>query len=502
MGFFDHTKPVGSGIWESVGFWAKNLFFFATALVSSISLYDSSLISMPRAIDWVTAYTLFDTTLYKLNWDIRVHHAIVLTVSLYNTIYGQEWDPYYVNMMYKIFLYTEVSSVTLGIQTIFNRLLIEGKDPRTISKPIKITSTIIQLLFALSFYAVRIHYYTKHFIFNHDLIDYIGRFCWEQESYPMEAPITYGVVMIPMLSLFALNAYWFNIMVKTIVKATGLKALIGKISRAHYERILTYTLFSTSIAVSYLYCTQGPTFKVDYYYDMVGTFLLGIASAIYHNFYERYYRDDQMLIDFDFDQVVGQHKMVTFIDQMMIHLRMIMMPISNFGMFSIVPQISQIVHLFTFGLFSFKLFKIEEEQKYYEKKYPKDGKNSEDSEDESDSIYKRFLMDSVVIPEIYDSISFASGISFTLDNLFISFLNPLTVNTYYTQFNFVLFVLIALGFIIKPFYEANQVYIHLLLILQSFVLVYINFTDSSRDDYQETHILHSLDPFIENDTWM
>lgn len=469
MGIFDHTKPVGNGLWESVGFWAKNLFFFATALVSSISLYDPSMISMSHAIDWVTAYTLFDTTLYRLNWDIRVHHAIVLTVSLYNTIYGQEWDPYYVDMVYKIFLYTEVSSVTLGIQTIFNRLYMDGKDPKTISKPVKTASTIIQLLFAISFYAVRIHYYTKHFIFNHDLINYIGRFCWEQESYPMEAPITYGVVMIPMLSLFALNAYWFNIMVKTIIKATGLKTLIGKYSRAHYEKILTYTLFFTSIAVSYLYCTQGSTFKVDYYYDMVGTFLLGIASAIYHNFYERYYRDDHMLIHFDFDQVVEQHKMITFLDQMMIHLRMVLMPISNFGVMSMIPRISQIVHLLTFGLFSFKLFKIEEEQKFYEKRYPKDSE---------DSIYKRFLIDTVVIPEIYDSISFASGISFTLDNILISFFNPHTVNTYYTQFNFVLFVLIALGFMIRPFYEANQVYIHLLLILQSFVLVGINLQTS------------------------
>lgn len=469
MGFFDHTKQVGSGLWDSIGFWAKNLFFFATALVSSISLYDPSMISMSRGTDWITAYTLFDTTLYKLNWDVLVHHAIVLTISLYNAIYGAQWDSHYVNMVYKIFLYTEVSSVTLGVQTIFNRLYIDGKDPKTITKPVKVVSTIIQLLFALSFYAVRIHYYTKHFIFNHDLIDYIGRFCWSQENYPMEAPITYAVVMIPMLSLFALNAYWFNIMVKTIVKATGLKARIGKVSRAYYERILTYTLFFTSIAVSYLYVTQSSTFKNDYYYDMVGTFALGIASFIYHNFYERYYRDNQLFIKYDFDQVVGQHKMVTFIDQMMIHLRIVLTVVSKNG-FGMITELSATIHLITASIFLYSIDLIDEKIESYQRSFPR--KMIDEKED--DIAYQVRVCNDGVVPKIYQAISLCSGVTFVVDNMIIVFLIADTYNTYYTHFNFILFVLIALGFIIKPFYEANQVYIHLLLILQSFVLAGIN----------------------------
>ena len=473
MGLFDDRKLAGSGLWESMGFWAKNLFFFATALVSSISLYNPSMISMSRAIDWITAYTLFDTTLYRLNWDIRVHHAIVLIISLYNSIYGAKYDPHYSNMVYKIFLYTEVSSVTLGIQTIFNRLYIDGKDPKTISKPVKVVSTIIQLLFALSFYAVRIHYYTKHFIFNHDLIDYIGRFCWIQESYPMEAPITYGVVMVPMLSLFALNAYWFNIMVKTIVKATGLKTLIGKTSRSYYERILTYTLFFTSIAVSYIYVTQSITFKVDYYYDMVGTFLLGLASAIYHNFYDRYYRDDQLFIKNGFEKVVKDQKRVTFLDQMMIHLRMVLMVASKNG-FGMITELSATVHIVSSSIFVYMIDLIDEKIESYQGSFPRKMIDEEKDKKEDYIAYQVRVCNNGVVPLMYRAISLCSGVTFVLDNIVIVFLNTDTYNTYYTQFNFVLFVLIALGFIIKPFYEANQVYIHLLLILQTFVLAGIN----------------------------
>ncbi len=465
---FDHTKKVGTSLWESTGFWVKNLFFFATAIVSTISLYDDQIITKPTAVNWVTAYTLFDTVLYRLNWDVSLHHAIVLSVSSYNFIYGSQWDPYYADMMFKIFLYTEVSSVWLGVRTIFDRLLIEGKEGTKISKPVTIASTMIQLLFALSFYAVRIDYYTRNFILNHDLIDYVGKICWTHQSYPMESIICYAWVMVPMMSLYGLNMYWFNLMIKTIVKAMGLKEVIGKTSRAHYENILTYTLLVTSIGVSYTYISPSDTFKERYYYDMIGTFALGIASFIYHRHYAQYYEEGEIYyIEYDFDQVVRQHKMVTILDQLMIHLRMLLILSSNYGFESIIARVSMYIHLVMFGGLFYKVWRIEEEERYYEKKYPIES-------DLTSMNYHRRINDTIIIPEMMRVISIFSGITFVVDNLLTCFGNIETFNTFWPQVNFILFILIALGFIIRPFYEANQIYIHVLLILQSFALVYIN----------------------------
>jgi hypothetical protein len=256
------------------------------------------------------------------------------------------------------------------------------------------------------------------------------------------------------MGFFGLNIYWFTVMIKILYKKSGLKNVVEKINHSFFENILTYTLFITSLYMIYLYTIQN-SYKPNYKYDIIGTFILGIASMIYHNYYAYFYKNKDKICNHEIEVENESKKIVfyTLIDQICIKIRSFLMIYSLYGN-SIQFNTSFILHLISAIPLVY----------YFYQDYEKIIKNKKINTNEPKEKINLF------INHLYKHISIYSGFTFVIDNIFISLKDNHNV---YCKYNALLAIIISSGFFVKPFYEANQLYIHVLLILQSIVLGYI-----------------------------
>jgi hypothetical protein len=426
---------------NDLSFWIKNVFFFIVAITSFISLYGNQIISYTTSINLISSYALFDILFYKLPNDLIVHHLLVFYVTYYNYSYNYLYEINYLNTMTETCLYYEISSVFMALQTIHDKVIPKKDKNHTI------LSTILQILFITTFYKYRIENFFHHFLLNSDLHNHIHDIC--KDDFLCKSHV-YKIYM----GFFGLNIYWFTVMIKILYKKSGLKNVVEKINHSFFENILTYTLFITSLYMIYLYTIQN-SYKPNYKYDIIGTFILGIASMIYHNYYAYFYKNKDKICNHEIEVENESKKIVfyTLIDQICIKIRSFLMIYSLYGN-SIQFNTSFILHLISAIPLVY----------YFYQDYEKIIKNKKiNTNDPKEKI-------NLFINHLYKHISIYSGFTFVIDNIFISLKDNHNV---YCKYNALLAIIISSGFFVKPFYEANQLYIHVLLILQSIVLGYI-----------------------------
>ena len=411
-------------------FLIKNTFFFFVAISSFISLYDKEIISYTTSTNLVSSYATFDLLFYKLSPDLIIHHILVLYVTFYNYYYGYLYETNYRDLMIEICLYFEISSIFMAFQTIHDKLLPKKDKNHTI------LSMLLQFLFMGTFYKYRIENFYKEFVLNSDLHNHIYDICEKSENSILCKSHTYNIY----IGFFMLNIYWFTIMIKILYKKSGLKDIFKKLSISFFENILTYTLLLTSLYMIYFYTILND-YKPLYLYDIIGTFILGIASMKYHQFYAYFYQLKESEYS---NKLLYNMNFYTVIDQLCIKLRCILVIYSIYG-FSNKFIISALLHSICGSLFVYKSIKR--------------------CKREDDDIDKKIVYN--YIENIYQNISLCGGLTFIIDNIIISTKNNENI---YCKYNVLLGILIAMGFFIQPFYEINQVYIHILLIIQSYLL--------------------------------
>ncbi len=141
---------------------------------------------------------------------------------------------------------------------------------------------------------------------------------------------------------------------------------------------------------------------------------------------------------------IKEIKKYTLFDQLSIHLRSSVITYGVYGN-SKLFYISLIFHILT-------------------------SKQLYDDLNDSTKIHKDIPIDTI-ISNINNSVHFNLGATFLYDNLLVSFYNFFD---YHCQVNLLIGMFMAGSFFIRPFYEANQIYVHLLIILQAIVLSIIN----------------------------
>jgi hypothetical protein len=413
-------------------FWIKNTFFFIVAITSFTSLYDNQLVSYTTSINLIFSYAIFDILFYKLPTDLIIHHLLVLYITYYNYYYKHLYNNFYYDIMIETCLYYEISSVFMALQTIHDKVVPQKNKNHTI------LSTIFQILFMTTFYKYRIENFYNNFLLNADLHNHIYTIC--KDDFLCKSHV-YKIYM----GFFGLNIYWFTIMIKVLYKKSGLKNVVEKLNHSIFEDILTYTLFITSLYMIYFYTIKN-SYQTNYKYDIFGTFILGIASMMYHHYYSYFYKNH---ICNSLMSIQNESKKILFytlFDQICIKLRCILVIYSIYGN-STEFNTSLVLHLISSIPLVYHSY--EDYIKIIENK------------NESKEIIQLF------INHLYKHISIYSGFTFVIDNILISIKDN---NNIYCKYNVLLGLLISAGFFVKPFYEANQVYIHILLILQSIVL--------------------------------
>ncbi len=426
-------------------FWLKNSFFFLVALSSFTSLYDKEIVSYTTSTNLISVYATFDLLFYKLSPDLIVHHILVIYITLYNYFYKDLYQPEYRDLMIEICLYFEISSIFMVFQTIHDKL-VPNKN-----KNHQILSTILQFVFMGTFYKYRIENFYKEFVLNSDLHTHIYDVCENSANSFLCRNHAYNIY----IGFFMLNIYWFTIMIKVLYKKSGLKNILEKINFSFYENILSYTLFFTSLYMIYFYTILN-SYQPLYFYDMIGTFILGIASMKYHQFYAYFYKLKE---DKYSKELLYNINYYTIIDQLCIKLRCALVIYATYG-FSISSLISTILHTIFGSLF---VYKSMNNYKSIHNVHLSAGDHMEYQNEKH--IDKKII--STYIQQIYQNISLCGGLTFIIDNIIMSTKSNENI---YCKYNVLLGILITMGFVVKPFYEINQIYIHILLILQFCVL--------------------------------
>ncbi len=413
-------------------FYIRNIFFFIVAITSFISLYDNTIVPCFTSVKLIASYATFDLLFYKLNYDLIIHHLLVIYIYFYNHFYSELYDIEYLNKMYELCLYFEISSLFMFFQTIHDKLVpIKNKNHT-------ILSTILQFLFMTSFYKYRVENFYKEFVLNSDLHNYIKNVC-EKSSNPH---LCKTLLYIDYIGFFMLNIYWFSIMIKVLYKKSGLKNILEKIGFTLFENILTYTLLFTSFYMIYFYTILN-NYKTNYIYDIIGTFILGMASMNYHIFYSYFYELKENEYSKNTLYNINYH---TIIDQLSIKLRCLLIIYAGFG-YSHQFLLSLFLHTIFGSLFVYKSV------------------NNYKSILNEKEIDKKLVND--YIGKTYQNISLCGGLTFIIDNIITCTKSNENI---FCKYNVLLGILITMGFFVKPFYEINQIYIHILLIIQSYVL--------------------------------
>jgi hypothetical protein len=235
-------------------------------------------------------------------------------------------------------------------------------------------------------------------------------------------------------------------MTKIIVKSSGLKSIISKIKTSTYENILGYTLYTKSLFVSLsymLYKLNYAKYHHDHFLDSICVFALSVASMYCHHTWRNVYKKIEQNKKIDENDIYMIQK-YTFIDQLCIHIRSAAI---TFG-------------IYNHSLFSYSsiLFHTLTVKQLYDDIY------------DMKEVHKEVEINKL-ISYINNSVHFNLGATFLYDNVLVSFYNFFD---YYCQSNLLLGMFIAGSFFIRPFYEANQIYVHLLLTIQAIILSILN----------------------------
>lgn len=380
---------------------------------------------------YITLYTLIcylsiDTLFIQLKKiDMFIHHYLTISSCIYVLLYTDLHTNIYST---KQLLLTETSSILLGL-TYFTK------------KSNKILSTSINLLFLLSFLKLRIYHFSKNIIFN----DYY----YESLEYN-SSEYRKGWVYRNTFGLYAIQLYWVIILLKIAVKP-----FFSKIKLYTSEYILQYTYILNVLTSSATYAIiMKPQDKITYYnyrvIDVISNILLAISSYYFHNHQYKiaYANNDVYIIE------NNVHKKYLLIDIFTINIRVLTQIFVNLNMHNIFHDS---YHILIYGIILSTITLVIIDNIYYlHIKYNYTIKHN-----------------TMLLLKIAINITPIYGIIMSLYN--ISDIN-----------NILLIVIpcyiIILISVIIPFYNANLIFVHLLMCFINYRLVVNNY-DYIKNNY-------------------
>lgn len=406
-----------------------SIFFISVfSLYSCVSYYNNCSninISNPN-LNSCTKFVLLDTGMYLVNlhvfidlfinesYAMRLHHLFVLGIFFYNNYYNVSFT----NRI--LFLYplikTEISSIFLILKTWI---------PKN-----NFIYHINSILFYLTFLKFRIIDFYNEVLYDNKNYHYTI------ENYSKNNILMSLILLVAIYGLYILNMYWFLIINKIFFKNILNRFNSDLLS----QYICSYLLFLNIPLSIYIY-SYNPNKK--YIFDLLGITILSICSYKYH--YDVYYnlkikKIEEYITEKPNNTIIKFYKsnMVDFYNDLLsINLRSFLNIVTNYynnSLYIYTITFSSLIHL---SMIYFSTI---------------------------------YIMDFLKNDKI-DNFSFTS---FRTNNIIAIF--PDVICVFYNSnkeiaIPFLLTnILIALLFIVKPFYKLTHVAFHALLIVQNYYL--------------------------------
>ncbi len=387
---------------------------YMSLFVSTISLFNL-LVNIDKKLNilLIGLHCGFDLLLTK-NKEIIIHHIVTLGIIsffMYNSI---PIEPF-INQI-DTYISVEISSIFLVLREWYH-------------------NEIIDMFFILFFVYTRIYLYSVNIIYDYsfynNIINYIDnplKFIWYWGS-------TYG--------LYALNIYWTTVICKKFVKPFK-QYLFNNITT---EFILQYTYFSSLLWSVYNYTKNNHTNNY-YVVDILGQTILSVSSYKYHETLKILYIEGNTSPDII---QKTEHMWDYLNDILSIYLRILGSSYVN---------LCNIDNTF-FILFVLFLNGISSSYSYL--KYIINLKLNNDTFHMNDSSEKFMI------------INFLIGSNILLNTIMSTLYLPSTKEAYCLRVNLlIIFIIISLVSLVKPFYTMNHLIIHIFLFIQTILLVKTN----------------------------
>jgi len=395
----------------------QNAICLSTVLFASYAIYTDSDTILIQAIQYVKYFSLVDLLLCSP--EIAVHHCAVLGMII---PYLDSPEFYAVSRSEFItILTTEFSTIFLVLRTIM-------------PKKYGLLHICNNALFMASFAYTRMYNYSNHLIYNETLYENI-----DQYLTPINATMLIGSIY----TLFFLNIYWMTLIVKTIVK----QFVDYLPSFQQCETLIKYMFFTSPIASLLIYT---PFANSIYWLDIMGQTLLSVSSYIYHNAVSKSPIDKNVL---DKDMLWPYIN-----DVLLIHVRCFGCVVVNTNLYGHLTTLSSSMHLQMVLLYlSFMHHGI---AMYTFVKYVMGLKH------DGAVLTVNDKGSSLLWP-----LQLCQGLPILVDSLIVSF----STDDFNARTN--MFLITALIFIngkITPFYHANHLVFHGLLLIQTIFLCNAN----------------------------
>jgi len=343
--------------------------------------------------------------------DIQIHHVCVLGVLFYN-YYNNVASEISIMLIYP-FIKTEISSIFLSLKDYLPKK--------------SIWCTVNSALFYVSFFKLRILDFYSEIIYNHESLNILI------QKYSSNNPILSAIMISSCYGLYILNIYWFLIINKILYKSLS-KLYVGINTDKICHFLCSYTYFINIPVCFFIYSYNKSEKNL---YDVIGISSLSVASFLYHH--DIYKRISENKIT---EYVIPDKNNVTLFlnDCAFINLRSFLTVFTSYydhNYFIPIIIISSVFHFTSFYQTILNLFKL--------------FIHADDVEMKNNFVNMHNII--TIIPVACD-------ILFVFINSNNEIGVPfLTVN-----------IIMALLFMVVPFYKLNHFAFHVLLIVQNYYL--------------------------------
>ena len=360
--------------------------------------------------------------------DLILHHIISISVCKYIEYYNINLITNFYST--KQILLTEISSIFLSISS-----LIKLSNMPNIFGIKQVIQQICMIFFVITFTKYRLYDYYNNIITN----SYFYSSLITNDSniqFILKYSLTY--------SLFALNLYWFVLIIKKICKHCF------NYSMLNVEYTLQYSYFGCLLSTCSTYALVATSFQKEYYssyisLDVASNFLLSLTS---YEFHKHIYNN--LLVDENMNRATIDYKNYLLQDIIIIQGRGLVQLYCHFHMHNIFETYK---YFFYFQIFYSVFLCFNVDALYYnmivnKTKFPINEINLT-------SKYLDFLLGSNAFICVLLSSLGVYGTNDALNNIICSYI-------------------IALITFIKPFNNINHLMIHIIMIFQNYCLVVNN----------------------------
>jgi hypothetical protein len=382
-----------------------------SSLLSSIYCYNST-------YDTITEKTPFDILLPVVGihatidlfisdkYDVKIHHIFILGILFYNNYYDVS-DSHRFMFSYPL-LKTEISSIFYVL-----KYWLPTKS---------IIYNINAILFYISFFKLRIFDFYYEIIYNNSKFQILF------ENYSQTNYVLSSILLISCYGLYLLNLYWFLIINKIIYKGIVKNININTETICHF--LASYMYWINNPVALYIY-SYNPNEKNIM--DMIGITSLSISSYIYH--YDIYYRLSNKQIQ-EYTNPDKYNIVIFLNDTLFINLRSFLIIVTNYyynPYFSVIIATSGLAHLYSIYHNVLNILELF-----------------------IDNTKTNFLNNHNII----------TGLPIAYDVSLLIMNSPIEIAIPFLLVN----IIMALLFVIEPFYKLNHVAFHVLLIAQTYYM--------------------------------